>query len=301
MELFQLNAFLAVAEELHFGQAAAKLGMAQPPLSRIIRQLEEELGVELFYRTTRSVRLAPAGEALVKPAMSILESVRETEESIRRTSTGDIGTVRIGFAGASSNGIIAKLITEASNRKPGIRFSLETTTYAAEALTGLTDETLDLAIVRWDEKPPHLTGRPVLREQMVVALRKDHPLAQRDVLTPHDLKDEPLALLAATPQSKMRESIMQAFLLEGLTPHVGIEGPDSWITGALVNAGYGATITFDSTTANTLHPSIATVPLKSKVAPTIAYLAHRTDNSNPALLELLEIADDVIPSVAAQD
>ena len=297
MEIFQLKAFLAVAEELHFGQAAEKLGMAQPPLSRIIRQLEDELGVELFYRTTRSVRLAPAGEALVKPAMSILESVRDAENSIKAINSGEIGTVRLGFSGASSNNLIAKLITAASVAKPGIHFNLETTTYASEALAGLTEGTLDLAIARWDEKPPHLTGRPVIREQLVVGLAQDHPLAQREFLTPNDLAHERLALLTSVPRSQMRESIMKAFLLEGLTPNVGIEGPDSWITSALVSAGYGATITYDSTVSNTLYPNTVTIPFKSTIKPSYAYLAYRTDSTNPALLELLEIADKVIPSI----
>lgn len=297
MELFQLRAFLAVAEELHFGQAAEKLGIAQPPLSRVIRQLEDELGAELFYRTTRSVKLAPAGEALVEPARSILDSVRETEDAIRFTKAGEIGTVRMGFAGASSNHLVARLLTVTRKEKPGIKIDLDTTTYAAEALAGLTDGSLDLAIVRWKEAPPHISGRPIMVERLVVGLHRDHPLAGAKELTPHELKDEEILLLAPVPRSAMRDAIFEAFLREGLTPRVAQSAPDNWIITALVNAGYGPTIAFDSIISDIADPNVTWVPFKTDVDPSIAYLAHRTDDTNPALLELLEIAERVVPSI----
>ncbi|MBD8021629.1 MULTISPECIES: LysR family transcriptional regulator [Brevibacterium] len=298
MELFQLRAFLAVAGELHFGQAAKKLGMAQPPLSRTIRQLEDDLGTELFYRTTRSVSLSPAGEALVGPAQEILENCAAVEESIRLTTVGDIGRVRFGFAGASSNPLVARLASTTRRLKPGISLELETTTYAAEGLNRLIEGSLDLALVRWTDKPPQITGRPVMIERPVVAVHSGHPLASRKSVTIPDLRDEDFILLPTYPQSAMRDRISSWFLAEGISPRVIQEAPDSWLIAALVGEGVGITITYDSVIASNNHPEITAVPLDVAHEPLKVYLAHRSNDNNPVLSEVLQAADLALPTVS---
>ena len=125
MELQQVRAFLAVAEELHFGRAAERLGIAQPPLSRAIRQFEQELGADLFHRTTRHVSLAPAGEALLGPARELLEAAETAQRSVTMASAGDVGRVRLGLGTLSSHRVASRLVAESHRRKPGITVELE--------------------------------------------------------------------------------------------------------------------------------------------------------------------------------
>ena len=101
MDVEQLRAFLAVAEELHFGRAAARLHVAQPPLSRTIKQLEKHLGATLFDRNTRSVKLTASGQALIDPARAVLEAMRTAENAVVSADGGETGLVRIAFAGPS--------------------------------------------------------------------------------------------------------------------------------------------------------------------------------------------------------
>ena len=109
MELRHFEAFVAVAEEVHFSKAAERLHIAQPPLSQRIRQLEKELGIELFVRTTRSVALTPAGEALLGPAHKVIAGAEEDRIAAKAGERGDYGRVTVGFAGASSRMALPKL------------------------------------------------------------------------------------------------------------------------------------------------------------------------------------------------
>src|SRR4051794_37372115 len=109
VDIGHLRSFLAVAEELHFGRAAARLHIAQPPLSRTIKQLERELGTTLFDRNTRSVRLTSSGQALVGPAKEVLDALRRAEAAVRSADGGEVGLVRIAFAGLSTHPLVARL------------------------------------------------------------------------------------------------------------------------------------------------------------------------------------------------
>lgn len=297
MELFQLRAFLAVAEELHFGNAAKRLGMGQPPLSRTIRQLEDELGTPLFYRTTRTVSLSPAGETLVDHARNILDSCATTLSAIKEAHFGDTGTVRFGFSGASSDPMAARLASAVHRVKPGIMFHLETSIFATEGLTRLIDGTLDLALVRWAEKPAGIVGRPVMTEFPVVAVYQDHPLAAKKSVTIKDLKDEHLVVLPSHPRSSVRDRITEWFLAEGMTPNVVQEAADSRLIGALISEKMGITITYDSAVRGSNQPGVVAIPLRVKHEPLRVYLAHRDGDTNPALLEVLNTAQQVLPTV----
>lgn len=299
MEINQIRAFLAVADELHFGRAAESLGIAQPPLSRTIRQLETELGTTLFHRTTRSVSLTPTGYALVEPARAVLASARTAEESIRLASAGEIGHVTLGFSGASSNRLVARLTREALRRQPGLTLHLESTTFADEGLTRLLDGSLDLALVRWRAAPPGITGRAVMVERPIVALSSEHRLAGRTSVSMDDLRDEDFVMLPERPASHVRERAVQWCLEAGFTPRVVQTAPDSLTIGALVAAGIGLTITYDSVTSAITDPDIVTIPLDVRDAHIPVYLAHRTDAVSPALAQVLAAAEDALPTVSS--
>lgn len=297
MEIQQVRAFLAVAEELHFGRAAERLGVLQPPLSRTIRALEDELGVSLFQRTTRNVRLSPAGEALVAPARKMMEYQGLAIDSVQRAAAGETGHINFGFARASSRTLAAKLLAESSRCKPGIAFGLEANVFAEEGVARLIDGTLDLALVRWAKQPPGVSGRPVMVERLSAALPDGHRLAGRESIRVEELADEDFIALPAHPSSTLRENTVRLCHEAGFTPRIVQNAPDSQMIGALIAAGVGISITFDSVSANTREPGTVAVPLEVPEESTRLYLAHRSDHGKASLDAVLSIAEAVLPSV----
>lgn len=138
---------MAVAEELHFGRAAARLHMAQPPLSQYIRLLERDLGVKLFERSTRSVRLTAAGDSLLEPARRVLAEASVARRTVQAASAGEVGRVRIGFARATSYDALPRLTRAVTSDLPGIELALRGQTYSGEALSRISEGTLDLGFV----------------------------------------------------------------------------------------------------------------------------------------------------------
>lgn len=149
MDLFHIHAFLAVAEELHFTRAAERLHMGQPPLSRAIKQLERELGCQLFDRNTRSVSLTPQGHAFFQPAKDVVEAFYDARAAVTDIGQGAIGRVRIGFSGASTYLMIGQLARAVNAEYPGIELVLNSSTYADQGLEKVLNGSLDLGIVRW--------------------------------------------------------------------------------------------------------------------------------------------------------
>ncbi|MYM19292.1 LysR family transcriptional regulator [Brevibacterium sp. 5221] len=297
IEIHQVRAFLAVAEELHFGRAAERLEIAQPPLSRTIRQLEGELGTRLFDRTTRSVTLTPTGAALVEPARAVIEATDAAAESIRKAGAGLIGTIRVGFTTAAGGQYIAQLVRASKERNPGIDFVLETDVYTPDALPRLVDGTLDLALVRADALPTRLEGRAVVRESPVVLLARDHPLANRAELTIADLADEDFIMLPGNPSPPTRELFFHWFFAAGLRPKVVQEAPDSLMIASLVATGLGISISLDQAIAHVDSERLVTVPLAVDHPPMLMQLAHREQDANPALAQVLQTADEALPTV----
>lgn len=154
MEIQQLRVFLAVAEELHFGRAAEKLHMAQPPISRTIRQLERKLGTPLFERNTRSVRLTAAGEALVQPANEVFDALRRAGSAVAAAGRGELGRVRVAYAGASTHLLVGRLARAVRQAHPGIQFELYSQNFALPALGRLLHREIEIAFGRWQESPP---------------------------------------------------------------------------------------------------------------------------------------------------
>lgn len=297
MEIAQVRAFLAVAEELHFGRAAERLGVLQPPLSRTIRALEDDLGVSLFQRTTRNVRLSPAGEALIDPAQKMLEFQSLAVDSVQRAATGETGRISFGFARSSSRTLASALVTASRRRNPGIVFSLESNVFAEEGISRIIDGTLDLALVRWEKQPPGVTGRPVMIERLCAALPESHRLASRSSIRVDELADEDFITLPAHPSSTLRENTMRLCHDAGFSPRLAQEAPDSQTIGALVAAGLGISITFDSVSANTREVGTVAVPLDVPQEPSTLYLAHLSDRDTASLDAVLALAEEVLPTV----
>ncbi|EFE78530.1 LysR family transcriptional regulator [Streptomyces filamentosus] len=295
MELRHLNAFLAVAEELHFGRAAKRLQMAQPPLSQQIRQLEKELGVQLFHRNTRSVRLTSAGESFLEPVRTVLDDLDTAVRAARSAGTGEYGRVTIGFAGASSHETLPRLTRAVRAAHPGLELVMTGQTYANTALSRVADGSLDLGFVRLPVTRPGVAHRVIDEEELVCALPSDHPLARRETVPLAVLTGEPFVSFPANSGSTVRDAMTEACEGAGFTPRIVQEAPDSYTILALVAAGVGVTLTVTSV-QHIQQNGLVYRPLAGPAVRLRAALAWRADNPSAALRAVLAVAEEALPT-----
>ncbi|MGW9133678.1 LysR family transcriptional regulator [Streptomyces sp. NPDC055681] len=295
MELRHLSAFIAVAEELHFGRAAKRLQMAQPPLSQQIRQLEKELGVQLFERNTRSVRLTSAGESFLQPVRTVLDDLDTAVRAARAAGRGEYGRVTIGFAGASSHETLPLLTRAVRAAHPALELVMKGQTYADVALAGVADGSLDLGFVRLPVTRPGVQYRVIDEEELVCALPSDHPLVRLERVPIEVLAQEPFVSFPANTGSTVRDATVGACEAAGFNPRVVQEAPDSYTILALVAAGVGVTLTVTSCQHiqqnGLVYRPLAGPPIRLQAA-----LAWRTDNPSAALRAVLAVAESALPT-----
>ena len=295
MDVRDFQAFVAVAEELHFGRAALRLHMAQPPLSNRIRQLERELGLRLFERSTRNVTLTDAGARLLDPARRVLNAVEAARNAAAAIASGDQGRVRIGFAGASSQWALPLLTSAVRSAHPGIQLVLRSQTYVYTALDMLTAGSLDLAFARLPIPQPELSSRVVEVEELLCALPSSHPLADRSSIRLEQLLDDDFVSLPDDQGSILQATMYSLCVSAGFRPRIAQVAPDSNTVLALVAAGAGVTITLSS-----VRP-VQTVGIVYRRLEGIARnhmlsaLAWRTDDPSPALARVLEVSRTALP------
>ncbi|MEE2569907.1 LysR family transcriptional regulator [Pseudarthrobacter sp. J64] len=194
----QLAGFIAVAEELHFGRAAERLNMTQPPLSRQIQKLEKTIGAELLERDNRKVQLTQAGQTFLEEARRLMALAERAPITARRIASGRTGFLRIGFTAASGFSILGPLLEEFGQILPGVDLDLQELV-TGEQLNGLLTGELDLGLARPPFDEETFDSHLLYRESMVLAVPSTHRLAQlaRDI-TPEDFKDEPLIMHSPT-------------------------------------------------------------------------------------------------------
>lgn len=291
--LARLSCFIAVAEELHFGRAAERLHMTQPPLSRQIQQLEAELGVQLIDRTTRSVTLTPAGIAFLPDARRILQLAESAALTVKRVPAGDLGTVVVGFTAASAHAVLPRLLERTRAKLPDVKLELREMVSAAQ-IEGLMTGEIDLGMARPPLKRPGIVSRPLLHEQLVAALPAEHPLvAQARQLTLNDLDGHDVVMYSPIEARYFNELLISAFTIAGATPRYVQFVTQVHTMLVLVRSGIG--IALVPASAATLHPE--GVVFRSigafRERPVELDAAWRQDSTNPALLRLLR---DVLPA-----
>lgn len=296
VELHQIRAFLAVAEELHFGRAAAKLHMAQPPLSRAIQRLEHELKAPLFIRSTRTVHLTAAGEALLAPARDILDACRRSAVAVASVGKGETGRVRVAFAGVSSHVLIGKLAKLVRETHPGIEFQLYSSNFALPAMDKVISGAMEVGLGRWNFIPAALESRIVANERLVIALHEGHPLSHRTSLLMSDLEGQPFVTLPQHPGAILHDFLHRLANGAGYAPAIVHMAPDSQTLMALVAAEIGVALTVSSVPDNFQYPGVVFLPLEDPVEPIQLRLAWRKDNNSPALREVLRLSEEVLPT-----
>ncbi len=274
MELRQLRYFVAVADELHFGRAAAKLHMSQPPLSVQVSQLEREIGVQLLERTTRSVTLTAAGRRLQERAHHLLDEIESLRDDMRAYADGLSGQFSAGFVSSANYTVLPGVVQLFRARRERVELLLAPLT-SGEQLARLREGALDLGIVR-DEAPDEqapgqpLTSHVVFEERLVVCLPAGHPLAAEVEVAPRQLAGTPLI---AYPRTLMPGDVDRVEgLFDGMPdrPTVIEEVVHQETALSFVAAGVGATILPESV-RQLVPPSITVVPLAG--SPTSRLLA----------------------------
>lgn len=275
VELRHLRSFVVVAEERHFGRAAKRLGIAQPPLSHRIRQLEDELGVTLFDRTSRPIRLTPAGTAVLGDAKATLDQARQTVERARSARSDKQHRLLIGAFPWAFNAVLPGALRAFAVHLPSVevRFSILAPDKQAEALR---ERRLDIGfagLARWLQEDRTLDAEPLIEEPLVAIVPRDHPLAGRSEVSLEELAAEVLV----SPLSLLE---LQSALFEerGLRPANVQEVPDALGQLGLISAGLGVGLHW--TSFSTLRRrGVAFVPLAGDVpSATLVLLSRRGDD-----------------------
>jgi DNA-binding transcriptional LysR family regulator len=288
MELRHLRAFVAVAEELHFGRAAERLHIAQPPLSQQIRRLELELGAPLLHRTTRRVELAPAGQVLLERARQILAAVDGAAEDARRASRGEFGSLTIGFTGSATYALLPALATALRRRLPGVALDLRGEMLTPAQVSGLLDGRLDLAVLRPPVRQAELALEVIRRESLVAVLPNSHRLARAEALHLADLAEEPFVTYPSHFRSVLHDAVEEACARHGFRPRVALEVSETATLVSFVAAGMGVSLVPASVAHMTVAGAVY-LPLVDEPAEVELAVAWRRDDDVPALLRALEV------------
>lgn len=241
IELRHLRYFLAVAESLHFSNAAKRLGMAQPPLSQQIKRLEDLLGHPLFDRTTRGVKLTLAGQLLAERARGTLERVADDLAQVRRLGSGEEGTLTVGFGGSVMFTNLPTVIEHYRRQYPKVELRLRELSTSAQ-LAGLSDGTLDLGFLRDGDPTEGLTITTLLRERYVVVLPSAHALARKRVLNVRDLQHEPFILFSRRMGPLAFDRTIACCERYGVRPRIVQDAPQWPTLVRLVAAGLGVSL-----------------------------------------------------------
>ena len=242
LELRHLRYLVAVAEELHFGRAARRLHIAQPPLSQQIRKLEETIGHALFQRTSRNVKLTAAGEELFQRAQQTLRKVVEDVDNTRRVGRGEVGTLTVGFIASSMLTVFPQMLSSYRRQFPEVELRLREF-YTSGLLRALRDGTAEIGFTRdAGSDEDGVRTEVLLPEPYIAVVPVRHPLAQRSSLRVSDLRGEPFVLFSPGVGQSAWDKVERLCRQGGFRPQVVQEAPHWLSILRLVSAGLGVTI-----------------------------------------------------------
>ncbi len=241
--LRELECFLAVAEEMSFTRAAERLRLAQPPLSRHVRGLEEKLGIPLFERSRRHVSLTPAGMAFRAEARDILPRLRRAGEAAKRAARGETDRVEVGFVSAVLSPELVEVFTRFGRRYPQIRMQLHDL-LPSDQLAALARGELDVAFVGVapERLPAGLAATRWREEALLAFVPPNHPFASRRELRLAELADEPFVMISAEAAPAYASHVHRLCLGEGFRPRVVQDASRAQAVAALTVAGVGVAI-----------------------------------------------------------
>src|SRR5699024_5108943 len=293
VDLKTLQAFVMLAEELHFTRAAERLGMAQPLLSQWIRKLERELDAPVVERSTRAVRLTPAGEAALPHARQAVESTRLLQRAVDQEGVPVLGSVTLGYAGASSRPWLPAIARAIRREAPGVDLRLRSMVYAGSTPSLVAAGALDIAFGRRPLTYTGLVNWVFEYERVPVDRASDHSLASRAAVDLRDVAGANWVMFSGHQGSSVRDMGMRLTRRAGFSPRIVQEAPDSYTILGLVAAGVGVTLTVSSV-SHVKTPGLALVPVAGPALYLVATVLHRA-NPTRAVSAALDVVAALHP------
>ena len=288
LELRHLRYFVAVAEELHFGRAAHRLHLSQPPLSQQIRRLEEIVGYPLFVRTSRSVRLTTAGEALLTRARRTLHNVQRDLEETRSIGQGEVGSLNVGFVGSAMLTTLPAIFGAFRKAFPRVQLRLYES-FTAQVAEGLESGTLDAGILRDSDVHEGFQVTPLLSESFVAVLPATHACARQKSMSPAVLRGEPFVYYPRSAGERAFEKPLTLFEEHGFRPHI-VQEASHWLTILrLVGAGLGVSVA-PACVRRIPSAEVVCVPLRNTKITTEIELARVRGDNRPIVAQFARIA-----------
>jgi len=291
MELRHLRYFVAVAEELHFGRAARRLRVAQPPLSQQIRDLEAELKIRLFHRTSRRVELSVEGGIFLEQARRVLAQAERAVEVARAAGRGEAGGLAIGFVTSAVFTLLPAILREFHALHPKVEMRCRGIPPVRQ-LESLRRRELDVAIVRTPVREEGLSAQTLLNEPLVAVLPSDHPLALRGRLRLGDLAGAPFVSMGRETAPSFYGVVMTACHRAGFSPELAHEVVDLQTVLALVAAGLGVSLVPQSL-AYWRHPGVTYRDLPARTPRVPLEIVWRKESPQPLVDAFVAVAQAV--------
>lgn len=290
MELRHLRYFIAVAEELHFGRAAERLGISQPPLSQQIQALEEEIGAHLFERTNRRVELTDAGRLFLDESRQVLAQVDKAVLLARRAHLGELGELKIGFtSSAPFTSTIPSSIHAFRKAYPDVHLDLQEMS-SRQVLKALLEESLQVGVIRPLALPDAVHWVELFREPLVAVLRADHPLAagSEDGLAIAALAEEPFVFFPRSYGTGLYDQVIALTRQAGFSPRIAQEASEAMTIIGLVSAGLGVSI-LPASFRRTRVDGVVYRTLSDPEATTAVWLVRRQNEGSPLALSFIDL------------
>ena len=298
VELRQFRYFVAVAEQLHFGRAAARMNVVQAAISQQIKRLEEEIGTELFVRSGSDVRLTEAGRQMLQQCRRLLAQSEQVRRVVKLVGAGEKGRLNFGFVDNSICGLLPPLVRAYRRLYPEVDMTFQTLD-RSEQTDALESRRIDLGLLSGPVIEPGLESESFVSSSLIVALPRGHMLAKHASLRLEQLADEPFLLFPPAAQSRFLEVILDACADAGFVPRVAQEATRMHTQLALVQAGFGITL-IPRWVARGGSPDIVFRPVICSAPPYELVFAWRRGHSNKAVDRFREcarrLASDLNPS-----
>lgn len=287
MELRQFIYFITVAEELHFGRAAERLRMTQPPLSKQIQQFEEEIGVTLFKRNKRHVELTTAGEFFLPEARQVLAQAEQAVSTAQRAQRGEFGRLVIGFVGSATYDILPRFIREYRKNFPDVAVVLHELS-TPDQISALIGNRIDIGLLHPPINSSLIEAEPVKQGFAALALPKNHPLAEKKKLHIEDLRDQSFILVSREIWPGLYDEFLSLFRDVPFSPNIVQEATEYQMVVGLVSAGIGIGVVPAGAeklfNLDVVYREIAGIKLHAVLS-----LARRKTNSNPAMHQFISL------------
>lgn len=295
IEFRHLAYFVCVAEELHFSRAADRLGMAQAPLSQQIKQLEDRLGTKLFQRTTRRVKLTPAGEIFLQHALEILGGIDRAVTQTRSTGDENSGSIVVSGVHIAMSHVIPPIIATFRKKYPRVTVDV-LPVGTADQLELLLSGEVHVSFTRLTNPTRSIRMEHLLTEGLVAVLPKEHRLAHKPDLNIKDFAGEPIIAYAPTVGASYNRVVMDAFRRAKLYPMIVQEVSHTLSISTLVAAGIGLGIA-PSWVRHTVSPYLSYRSLEELPAAVDLVVAWRSEELSQIVLDFVETARSIAPTV----